>query len=313
MQFSFKLADEREFDAVGFGTNAVDFLIGVPEYPVFGSKIELSEYVQMAGGEIASTMCGLRRLGMKTLYVGRFGADEAGDFGLQSLRDEGVNVEYAEQIAGAQTQIAFVLIDSQTGERTVIWKRDQKLSFSPSDAPLELMKKTKIFHATTHDAPACARLAREAKKRGAVVSIDIDNVFEGVTELLPLVDVFISSREFPEKLLGISDRKTALREIKSRFGCPVVGMTLGAEGSLILCDDEFVETKGCAVPGGCRDTTGAGDAFRAGFLYGILKNQSIEYGAKLANAAAALKCRRVGARTALPYEAELKKFAGLNF
>ncbi len=307
MQFPFKLSQNKDFDAIGFGTNAVDYLIRVPEYPVFNSKIELDNYVQLAGGEIASTMVGLRRLKMKTAYIGRFGADAAGDFGLQTLIDENVNVEYAEQITGAQTQIAFIIIDARNGERTVIWKRDEKLSFAPEEVPVEIIKRAKIFHATTHDAPACARLAKEAKATGAIVSIDIDNIFDGLLEMIPLIDIFISSAEFPEKLLGISDKKTALREINRRFGCPVVGMTLGANGSLILCKNEFIETEGFEVPNGCKDTTGAGDAFRVGLLYGLLKGETVETSAKMANAVAALKCRAVGARTALPNEDELQR------
>jgi len=307
MQFPFKLSQNKDFDVIGFGTNAVDYLIQVPEYPGFNSKIELDDYVQMAGGEIASTMVGLRRLEMKTAYIGRFGADAAGDFGLQTLIDEGVNVEYAEQITGAQTQIAFIIIDIRNGERTIIWKRDKNLSYAPEDVPVEIIKRTKIFHATPHDALACARLAKEAKATGAIVSIDIDNIFDGLLEMIPLVDIFISSAEFPEKLLGISDRKDALREINRRFGCPIVGMTLGENGSLILCENEFIETEGFEVPNGCKDTTGAGDAFRVGFLFGLLKGETVETSAKMANAVAALKCRAVGARTALPNLNELSE------
>ncbi|MCY7346856.1 MAG: hypothetical protein LH614_11630, partial [Pyrinomonadaceae bacterium] len=81
MKFPFNLPENREFEVVGFGTNAVDFLIRVPEYPAYSSKIELSEYIRTAGGEIATTMVGLRRLGLKTAYVGRFGDDREGDFG----------------------------------------------------------------------------------------------------------------------------------------------------------------------------------------------------------------------------------------
>ncbi len=305
MQFPLKLAENKEFDVVGFGTNAVDYLIVVPKYPEFNSKIELENYTQLAGGEIASTMVGLRRLGLKTAYIGSFGNDQAGDFGLQTLIDEDVNVAFARQIEGAQTQIAFIIIDKISGERTVIWKRDKKLAFAPEDAPLEILRKTKIFHATPHDTRACAKMAREAKKSGAIVSIDVDNIFDGLLEMIPLIDIFISSAEFPEKLLGIKDKKDSLREIKSRFGCPVVGMTLGANGSLILCENEFIETKGYAVPNGCQDTTGAGDAFRVGLLYGLLKGESVENSAKMANAVAALKCREIGARTSLPDTAEL--------
>jgi sulfofructose kinase len=305
MKFPFKILENKEFDAVGFGTNAVDYLIVVPEYPAFNSKIELTNYYQLAGGEIASTMAGLRRLGRKTAYIGRFGNDAAGDFGLKTLRDDGVNVEFAEQIAGATTQIAFIVIDERNGERTVIWKRDEKLQYKPEEVPLEIVSQTKVFHATPHDAPACIKLARKAKEHGAIISIDIDNLFDGVLEMIPLVDVFISSREFPEKLLGIKDEREALREIKSRFGCPLVGMTLGEAGSLVLYEDNFIETDGYTVPNGCKDTTGAGDAFRVGLIYGLLKGESVETTLKMANAVAALKCREIGARTALPNESEL--------
>lgn len=308
MDFPFKLPDNKELDAVGFGTNAVDYLIVVPEYPRFNSKIELTNYDELAGGEIASTMAGLCRLGMKTAYAGRFGDDSAGNFGLKSLRDEGVDISHAEQVEKALTQVGFIIIDEKTGERTVLWKRDAKLGYAPGEVPLDLVRKTKVFHATPHDAPACARLAREAKAHGAVISIDIDNLFDGVMEMIPLVDIFIASREFPEKLIGIADERDALREIKRRFGCPVVGMTLGEKGSLVLCGDTFIETEGYAVPNGCKDTTGAGDAFRVGLLYGLLKNESLEMALKMANAVAALKCREIGARTALPKEAELLKF-----
>lgn len=312
MKFPFTLAENKEFDAIGFGTNAVDYLIVVPEYPEFNSKIELDDYTQLAGGEIASTMVGLRRLGMKTSYVGRFGKDQAGDFGVQNLIDEGVDVQHAEQIEGAKTQIAFIIIDKRNGERTIIWKRDKKLAFSPEEAPLEIVRKTKIFHATPHDTHACIKLAREAKTHGAIISIDIDNVFEGLEEMIPLIDIFISSAEFPEKLVGIRDKRESLREIKSRFGCSIVGMTLGETGSLILCEDNFIETKGYAVPNGCKDTTGAGDAFRVGFLYGLLKGETVETAAKMANAVAALKCREIGARTALPEICELNELLSFS-
>src|SRR5213595_1233597 len=106
MQFPLKVADEREFDVVGFGTNAVDFLIRVPEYPAFNSKVRLSEYVRSPGGEVASTMVGVQRLGRKTRYIGRFGDDEAGEFGLRSLAREDVDVAFAERRSDAKTQIA---------------------------------------------------------------------------------------------------------------------------------------------------------------------------------------------------------------
>ena len=235
MNFPFNLAENKEFDAVGFGTNAVDFLIEVPEYPPIYSKIELVRYIQAAGGEAATTMVGLRRLGLKTCYVGRFGADKEGDFGLRTLRDESVDARFAEQIAGARTQIAFIIIDERNGERTVIWHRDKLLAYDEADAPTDAASLGKVLHFTPHDTRACLLMARRAKENGTIVSIDIDNIFDGINELLPHVDILISSAEFPERFLGIKDEKDFLREIKSRFGCKIAGMTLGETGSLILC------------------------------------------------------------------------------
>jgi sugar/nucleoside kinase (ribokinase family) len=308
MQFPFKLKDEAEFDVVGFGTNAVDFLIAVPRYPQFNSKIELTDYVQAAGGEIATSMVGIRRLGLRSAYIGRFGDDHAGEIGIRSLVDEGVDMTYAERIEGARTQIAFIIIDERSGERTVIWKRDQKLSYTESDVPVRAVENTRILHFTPHDALACIRVAQAARSNGAIVSIDIDNVFENVEELLKSVDIIIASSDFPKRLLGDVDVRNALVEMQRRYGAKLVGVTLGEMGSLLLCEGEFIETPGFKVPGGCKDTTGAGDSFRVGLLYGLITGTSIEEGARMANAVAALKCRAVGARTALPSSQELNSF-----
>src|SRR5690606_32249325 len=113
------------------------------------------------------------------------------------------------------------------------------------------------------------------------------------------------SAELPKRMFGVEDPYEALRKMHERFGSAVTGITLGEEGSLILCAGEFIETSGFAVPGGCKDTTGAGDSFRAGFLHGVVSGISVEESARAANAVAALKCRAVGARTALPSLAEL--------
>lgn len=308
MKFPFEFISDKAFDVVGFGTNAVDFLIQVPKYPVFDSKIELTDYTQAAGGEVATTMAGLSRLGVRTTYVGRFGSDSAGEFGIRSLADDGVDLKYAEIIDGAKTQIAFIVIDTRNGERTVIWQRDYALSYTAAKAPTNVAGAGKVLHLTPHDAAACIVMAREARRLGTIVSTDIDNIFDGMEELLPLVDILIMSRDIPQRLTGIADIHDALAVLSNKYGCGIVGATLGESGSTLYCDDGYIETKGFAVPGGCKDTTGAGDAFRVGLLYGLLNGQTVEESARSANAVAALKCRAVGARTALPNAAELSNF-----
>src|SRR6187549_3172978 len=117
MHFPLTLPRDKPFDAVGFGLNAVDHLIVVPEYPAFDTKMRLLDHKQSAGGQTATAMVALRRLGLKTAYAGRFGSDPEGRFGLKTLQDEGVNTDYAEVVNGSATQIAFITIEENTGER----------------------------------------------------------------------------------------------------------------------------------------------------------------------------------------------------
>jgi sulfofructose kinase len=309
MRFPFDIIPDRDFDVVGFGTNAVDYLIRVGEYPPFNSKVELTGYVRAAGGEVATTMAGLSRLGMRSAYAGRFGDDAEGEFGVRTLVEDGVDVQYAVRIDGAKTQIAFIIIDERSGERTVLWQRDAALAYTAAEAPVEAARRGRVLHFTPHDTGACLAMAAAAREAGAVVSIDIDNVFDGVEKVLPLVDILITSSDFPGRFLGISDMRTAIAELHMRFGCGIAGVTLGSRGSLLLAGDgTFIQTAGFEVPGCCRDTTGAGDAFRVGLLYGLLSGESVEESARMANAVGALKCREIGARTALPGPYELGLF-----
>lgn len=308
MQFPLKLATNKEFDAVGFGLNAVDHLIVVSEYPAFDTKMRLLAHKQSAGGQTATAMVALSRLGLKTAYAGRFGSDPEGTFGLQTLKDDDVNIEFAEVIEDARNQIAFITIDVRSGERTIVWDRDDRLAYKPDEAPVEFATMGKVLHLDAHDPPACVRMAKAARKAGTIVSADIDNVYSGLLELLPSIDILIGSKEFPERVTGIADERAALIELKNRFGCAVVGMTIGAAGAVVYCEGSFIEARGFDAPGGCRDTTGAGDAFRGGFLFGLLSGEDIETSLKLGNAVAAMKCSALGARTALPNNETLAKF-----
>jgi sugar/nucleoside kinase (ribokinase family) len=308
MHFPLSLPANKPFDAVGFGLNAVDHLIVVPEYPAFDTKLRLLEHKQSAGGQTASAMVALRRLGLKTAYAGRFGSDPEGRFGFQTLQDDDVNVEFAQIVEGATNQIAFITIDARSGERTIVWDRDDRLAYRREEAPVDFGSLGKVLHLDAHDPPACVRVAQAARATGTIVSADIDNVYDGLPELLPLIDVMIGSKEFAGRVTGIADPRTAMVELKSRYGCAITGMTIGAAGAVVYIDGTFIESRGFAAPGGCRDTTGAGDAFHGGFLYGLLTGEDLETSLKLGNAVAAIKCSALGARTALPTKSELTGF-----
>jgi len=310
VRLPFPLPSQKNFDAVGFGLNAVDHLIVAPEYPAFDTKVRFTDYQKSAGGQTATAMVALQRLGLKTAYAGRFGSDDAGTFGRAELEKEDVNLDFAETIQDAANQVAFIVIDQRSGERTIVWDRDDRLSYARDEAPVEIASQGRVLHIDAHDPPACSVMAKSALAAGTIVTSDIDNIYEGLTDLLPLIDVLITSAEFPHRLTGIDDVHASLIETKARYGCPIVGATLGARGALIYVEGQFIESAAFDVPGGCRDTTGAGDAFHAGFIFGMLRGEELETCMKLGNAVAALKCRALGGRAALPREHELSDFLG---
>src|SRR6476660_6359122 len=310
MRFPFSLPTNKPFDAVGFGLNAVDHLIVVPKYPSFDTKTRLLSHKLSAGGQTATAMVALQRLGFKTAYAGRFGSDTEGQFGLKTLKDEGVNTDYAEVVDGSATQIAFITIEENTGERTIVWDRDDKLAYKPEEAPRNFGSQGRVLHLDAHDPPACVRVAQDAKQAGTLISADIDNVYDGLPGLLPYIEILLGSKEFPHRVTGIVDPMAALVELQNRYGSGIVGMTLGDQGAVIYCEGQFLKSPAYTAPGGCKDTTGAGDAFRGGFLYGMLTGEDIETSMKLGNAVAAMKCSALGARPGLPTLQQLKTFLG---
>lgn len=310
MRFPFSLPTNKPFDAVGFGLNAVDHLIVVPKYPSFDTKTRLLSHKLSAGGQTATAMVSLQRLGFKTAYAGRFGSDPEGQFGLKTLQDEGVNTDYAEVVDGSATQIAFITIEENTGERTIVWDRDDRLAYKPEEAPRNFGSQGRVLHLDAHDPPACVRVAQDAKQAGTLISADIDNVYDGLPALLPYIDILLGSKEFPHRVTGIVDPMAALVELQNRYGSGIVGMTLGDQGAVIYCEGQFLKSPAYTAPGGCKDTTGAGDAFRGGFLYGMLTGEDIETSMKLGNAVAAMKCSALGARPGLPTLQQLKTFLG---
>ena len=172
---------------------------------------------------------------------------------------------------------------------------DGKLAFGVDEVPADIAGKSKVIHMTPHDTLAGIRLAKAARASGTIVSIDIDNVFDGVEDVLENVDILISSVEFPSKFLGISDQRTA---IAAQIALQMRNRRRHTGSSRIAFAHrgrDVYRIAGFDVPGGCQDTTGAGDAFRVGLLHGLLTGESVEDSARMANAVAALKCRRVGA------------------
>lgn len=311
MNFRFNLPAERKFDVVGFGLNAVDYLVTVPRYPQFNTKTLMTSHQQLAGGQVSSAMVGVQRLGLQASYIGKVGYDNEGRILIDSLREEGVECDGVMIVNGARTQSGVIIIEQFSGERTILWHHDDRTRIRPEELRREQIVCGRILHIDGYDTKAAIQAATWAHQAGMPVTADLDNIYDGMDDLLPLIDCLIMSQELTARLAdmnpGAETERVALRKLKERYGCYLVAMTQGARGALAYVEDEYIESPGFRPPV-IRDTTGCGDAFRAGFVYGLATGLSIEETMRTANAVAALKCRRLGARAGLPTPEELKSF-----
>ncbi len=298
MDFGIDIPTGKEFDAVALGLNAIDHLIVVPRYPAFNTKIQYLTHHIAPGGQSATAMVALARLGCRTRYIGKVGSDENGRLQIHSLESEGVHASDVQIVEGAQSQDAFIIIEQESGERTIIWNRDERLTITPSEVACEAVASGRVLHLDGHDVEAAISAAQFAQDAGIPTVLDIDNLYSGTERLLPLITFLISSSTFPERMTGEADRRVALQRLAEQYGCPFIAATLGDEGVLAYIQNQYLHIP--AFPMVCQDTTGAGDAFHGGFTYGLLAGYSVEETLRFANAVAGLKCRALGARTALP-------------
>lgn len=307
MNFSLTLPENREFDVVGFGLNAVDHLVTIPRFPSFNTKVRLSDHQQMSGGQVSSAMVGVRRLGLKASYVGKVGYDNEGRMLIESLQQEGVDCTGVQIAVGAKTQGAVIIIEQFSGERTILWYHDDGTRIAPEELKREQITRGRVLHIDGFDTKAAIQAADWAHEAGMPVTIDLDTAYPGIDELLPKVDCLITSQGLANDLAGTMDERDALKKLHERYGCYLVSMTQGSRGALAFVENTFVASSAFRPPV-LKDTTGAGDAFRAGFIYGLCKGLNIEETMRAANAVAALQCREMGARDGLPTEMELMQF-----
>lgn len=279
-------------DVVGVGLNATDTVIPLPRFPASGSKVEFHSASVLPGGQVATAMIACQRWGLRTRYVGKLGDDAAAALHRAEFRRAGVEAELL-AAPGCASQQAFILVED-SGERTVLWKRDERLALRPEDLKKEWITGARAVHLDGHDTEAAITAAGWARDAGIPVVADLDELYAGVDRLIERVDYLIVSRDIPGRLTGASSLREALPLIRQQFGCRLTAATLGQDGVLAWDGSNY-----CYRPAYCVDvvdTTGAGDIFHAGFLYGLLQAWHLEQTLDFACAAAALNCTATGAR-----------------
>ncbi len=286
-------------DVVGLGLNAMDTICVIDRFPQPNSKTGIQNVRIEPGGQVATAMATCSRFGLKARYIGSVGDDDLGQAQIRSLRESGLDTAFVRIVPGARTQFAIILLEAGVGERTILWHHDPLLSYPAAKLSRELITSAKVLHLDGCDSEAALQAARWARESGIPVTIDIDELYDDSTsELLRHVDYLIAADEFAKSLLGSGPPEDAARELRSRFGCAVVGITLGDQGAVFSSSAAVFRSPAFKVS--VNDTTGAGDVFHGAFIYGLLQNWALEDTARFANAAAALKCTTIGARRGIP-------------
>lgn len=286
------MAKLSEIDLVGVGLNATDTLIALSSYPVLGSKVEYASANLLPGGQVATTVVACQQWGMQTRYVGKLGDDGGATLHREEFTRAGVETQLI-TVPGCASQQSLILVDGD-GERTVLWRRDERLALRPSDLDREWIVHARALHVDGYDTAAATVAAGWAREAGVPVVADLDELYVGVEDLLRNIDYLIVSRDFPCRLMGETDLERALVGMQSRYGSRLAAATLGHDGVLAWDGRQFHYTPAYRVP--VVDTTGAGDIFHAGFIYGLVQGWPLDRQLEFACAAAALNCKGVGAR-----------------
>ncbi|HVM96135.1 MAG TPA: PfkB family carbohydrate kinase, partial [Candidatus Acidoferrales bacterium] len=232
--------------------------------------------------------------------------DVGGVMARSALAIDGVDIERTATRRNTRQQVSVILIDEVTGERSVLWQRVPELVVGVDEIQREALTRGRILLMDAVDLPAAVRAATWAREAGVVTVLDIDTPSPGINDLLALTDVLIVGAEFPERLTGIGDLRAALRATAKR-GPWFTAVTLGPGGALAVVQGDLHYVEAYCVP--VVDSTGAGDLFHAGCIYGLLQGWMTNETLRFAAAAAALKCRKLGGRPGIPTAAEAATLA----
>lgn len=287
---------------IGLGQCSLDILGQVDHYPSLDQKAELSALLVQGGGPVATALVTLARLGIPVAMVGAVGDDDFGQQIRQGLIAEVVDCAQLLQSPKTTSQVAFISVD-QKGHRNIFWHRGSASPLLPDSFAAQLAAGVRILHLDGLHLEPSVVAAKIARSLNVVTVLDAGTLRPGMERLLPLIDHLVVSEKFACQFMQSNDLDSALRALLAR-GARAVTITRGAAGSLTL-DAQGQSFQQPAFPVKVVDTTGCGDVFHGGYIYGLLQGWPLAQTVRFAAACAALKTRQLGGRSAIPSLAEV--------
>jgi ribokinase len=295
------VTDQVGFDVVGLGQCCIDYLGRIADYPPPDAKCEFDDLTVDGGGPVSTALVALARWGMRCAFLGVVGDDWMGGEIRRVLESERVDTGGLLVRPDAESQFAFIVSEPTTGRRTVFWRRPTGAALRPGDVPVDLIQRSRVVHTDGLFAEASIAAARTARDAGSQVSVDAGSLRDGMLELAALSHHFIASATFATAFAPDSSPLEVCRRL-AEMGPEVVAVTLGSRGYVAMVDGAEIEGDAYAVD--AVDTTGCGDVFHAGYVYGVLRGWDVARRLDFGSWAASRVALYLGGRRGIPAAAD---------
>jgi sulfofructose kinase len=293
---------------IGLGICALDYTFVVEKYPRLDDKLDALSFSRQGGGPVPTALCTLSKLGVKTAFVGKCGKDPDGNAVKEELELFGVNSAHLMLDADTRTPRAFIIVEKESGKRTVILDRTETSAISPDELDMAFFDRAKYLLIDAREIETARTAAMLVRKSGGEVILDAGSPRKNIGDILPHVDHLVGSNRFSlDFTQEVDPGKAALK--LARMGFKSVVITSGTKGSVGATPDGDLHQQD-AFPVDAVDTTGAGDVFHGAFIYGLARVWKLPRIMEFASAAAALKCTRLGGRRGIPDLEEIQRLTG---
>jgi ribokinase len=299
-------------DILAIGAALVDMVALIEKFPGVDEEVFVPNLELMGGGSAANFAIACARLGLKTGFVGKLGKDAFGNKLIKDFEDEKVDTQAIAFSSEISTGVCYAAVDKQ-GNRILYAFSGAANLLEPADLKDDYLRGFKIIHlASLKNMRPLIKAAEAVEDHEPRVCLNpgaliVDQGFAKVEPLLKLIDIFIGSQGEVKRLFETEDLSKGVKKLLKYV--EIAAITQGGEGSLIATEDSRIKIPAEKVK--VIDTTGAGDAFSAGFLYGLLHynfdEMKLELCGKMGNLAAASCIQKVGARQGLLTKQELKE------
>jgi sugar/nucleoside kinase (ribokinase family) len=298
-------SNDRAFEVIVIGELNADLILNGDVEPAFGQVEKVIDDATLTlGSSSAICACGMARLGLRVAFIGKVGDDLIGRFVLSQLADRHVNTAGVVVDQGVKTGLSVIL--SRPTDRAILTYSGSIGALRFDEINFDLLRDGRHLHMGSYFMlstlrPDVPKLFEQARRLGLSVSIDTNydpnEQWNGnLNKALQHADIFLPNETELRAIAHSEDIKGGLTTLAKQI--PTIAVKLGAHGALAQHSDKVVRAD--ALPVNVVDTTGAGDTFDAGFIFGLLRGWDLEKSLRLACVCGSLSTRAAGGTIGQP-------------